>query len=109
MGYLAELYYRGAVAYVGGGFGSNVHNVMEPAMAGVPVLFGPRYNRSDEAEQLVAAGGGTVVADSAVFSDRLAHFFSDLDSRRASGAAALQVITDNLGASTRILQAIIGD
>ena len=109
VGYLAELYYRGAVAYVGGGFGSNVHNVMEPAMAGIPVLFGPRYNRSDEAEQLVAAGGGTVVANSAAFSDRLAHFFSDLDSRRASGAAALQVIADNLGASTRILQAIIGD
>ncbi len=109
VGYLAELYYRGAVAYVGGGFGSNVHNVMEPAMASVPVLFGPRYNRSDEAEQLLAAGGGAVVADSEAFSDRLAHYFSNHESREAGGAAALQVIADNLGASTRILQAIIGD
>ena len=109
VGYLAELYYRGAVAYVGGGFGTNVHNVMEPAIASVPVLFGPRYDRSDEADQLLAAGGGVVVADSAAFRDRLTQYFGDPDARETTGAAALQVIADNLGASTRILQALIGD
>lgn len=58
VGTLAELYTVADLAYVGGGLGrSGLHNVVEPAAAGIPVLFGPRYDRRD-ATELVAGGGG---------------------------------------------------
>jgi len=108
VGYLAELYSRGVLAYVGGGFGTNVHNVMEAAIAGIPVLFGPRYSRSHEAEQLIEHGGGVSIASAEEFQHQLSTFLSDEHSRRKVGEAALKVIEDNLGATARILQAILG-
>ncbi|MCY3600845.1 MAG: hypothetical protein OXN85_12840 [Gemmatimonadetes bacterium] len=60
VGRLAELYAAGDVAYVGGGLGgTGLHNVLEPAAAGLPVVFGPRHDRAD-ARALAAAGGGLV-------------------------------------------------
>ncbi|MEE9161533.1 MAG: glycosyltransferase N-terminal domain-containing protein [Candidatus Neomarinimicrobiota bacterium] len=109
VGYLAELYGRGILAYVGGGFGSNVHNVMEAAIAGIPVLFGPRYSRSHEAEQLVESGGGIAVASSEEFRQGVLSFLEDETRREEAGRAALKVIEDNLGATARVLQAILGD
>ena len=109
VGYLAELYGRGILAYVGGGFGNNVHNVMEAAIAGIPVLFGPRYGRSHDAEQLVESGGGVSVASTEEFRQGLRSFLTDEAARKEAGQAALRVIEDNLGATARILQAILGD
>ncbi len=108
VGYLAELYGRGILAYVGGGFGYNVHNVMEPAIAGIPVLFGPRYKRSHEAEQLVACGGALSVDSQESFGMHIERLLADENVRLRTGAAALKMIEDNLGATTRILQAILG-
>ena len=109
VGYLAELYGRGTLAYIGGGFGTNVHNVMEAAIAGIPVLFGPRYSRSHEAEQLIESGGGFSVATAEEFRQGVTAFLADDDSRIEAGHAALKVIEDNLGATARILQAILGN
>ncbi|UCD37538.1 MAG: hypothetical protein JSW54_12015 [Fidelibacterota bacterium] len=108
VGYLAELYGRSDLAYIGGGFGYNVHNVMEAAIAGIPVLFGPRYSRSHEAEELIAHGGGISVSSAAEFRHHLDALLSDSSAREKTGAAALKVIEANLGASARILQAILG-
>jgi 3-deoxy-D-manno-octulosonic-acid transferase len=56
-GILAELYALGSFAYVGGGFGRQIHSVVEPVAHGIPVVFGPHYHRSPEALSLLAAGG----------------------------------------------------
>ncbi len=56
-GILAELYALGKFAYVGGGFGRQIHSVVEPVAHGIPVVFGPHYHRSPEALSLIAAGG----------------------------------------------------
>ncbi|MCK4235828.1 MAG: hypothetical protein KAX38_01835, partial [Candidatus Krumholzibacteria bacterium] len=61
VGYLAELYRMGSVAYVGGSFTTGVHNVMEPAVLGLPVLFGPRIENSYEARRLLELGAAKVV------------------------------------------------
>jgi 3-deoxy-D-manno-octulosonic-acid transferase len=62
VGTLAELYTAADIAYVGGAIeGTGLHNVLEPAAAGVPVLFGPRHDRR-EANELVAVGGGVEAA-----------------------------------------------
>ncbi len=107
IGYLAELYSRSIIAYVGGGFSHNVHNVMEAAIAAIPVLFGPKYTRSHEAGQLIKYGGGVSVNSTEEFRQKLTSFLNDEEARHKAGQAALKVIEDNLGATARILQAII--
>jgi 3-deoxy-D-manno-octulosonic-acid transferase len=56
LGELSKCYRWGKIAYVGGGFGKQVHNILEPAVYGIPVLFGPHYQRSREAENFVRLG-----------------------------------------------------
>jgi 3-deoxy-D-manno-octulosonic-acid transferase len=65
VGRLAGLYRLGTLAYVGGAFTTGVHNVAEPAAAGLPVLFGPRYRNSAAARLLLEGGLATVVPDAA--------------------------------------------
>lgn len=60
-GFLAEIYSVGNAAYVGGGFGRQIHSVVEPAAHGLSVAFGPHYHRSPEAFNLVAAGGAVSI------------------------------------------------
>ena len=59
IGMLSRLYKYATVAYVGGGFGADgVHNVLEAAVYGKPVVFGPEYSKYIEAVELIEAGGG---------------------------------------------------
>ena len=64
IGLLAEIYKYARLAYVGGSFKQRIHNVMEPAIYGIPVLFGPKHENSYEAIKLVQKMGGIVVHDS---------------------------------------------
>ena len=54
VGALASLYYYGDIAYVGGGFNASIHNILEPAVYGMPVIFGPNHNKSAEAQTLLS-------------------------------------------------------
>ena len=56
MGDLAHLYALGHFAYVGGGFGKGIHNILEPSAYGIPVIIGPRYQKFEEAEALLHIG-----------------------------------------------------
>ena len=53
IGKLSSLYYYGDIAYIGGGFGRSIHNILEPIVYGMPVIFGPRHQKSDEANTLL--------------------------------------------------------
>jgi 3-deoxy-D-manno-octulosonic-acid transferase len=57
IGMLSSLYRYGQIAYIGGGFGKGIHNILEAAVFGLPVLFGPNFNKFREAIELIAAGG----------------------------------------------------
>ncbi len=63
IGLLASLYSFGKIAYIGGGFGQGIHNTLEPAAHGLPVIFGPKYRKFEEAVWLVENGGGFMVKD----------------------------------------------
>lgn len=63
VGLLSRIYRYGRLAYVGGGFGKGIHNTLEAAVYGLPVIFGPKYHKFLEAEQLLAMGAGFVVKD----------------------------------------------
>ena len=101
-GILGDLYALADVAYVGGGFQSaGLHSVLEPAAFGVPVLFGPRNEKSREAARLTAAGGGAQVSREADLSLRLADWLGSLPARDLAGGAARTMVQDGLGAAER--------
>ena len=105
-GYLAELYTLASIAYVGGGFGVNVHNTLEPAVHGIPVLFGPRYHNSPEAEGLVAAGGAIVIHDQKELAATLKTLTGDYAKRKMSGMKAAEFVQGYIGATTAIVSGI---
>lgn len=99
VGRLAELYAAGDVAYVGGGLGgTGLHNILEPAAAGLPVVFGPRHDRAD-ARALASAGGGLVSPASAL-ADTLTGL-AHPPRRRRHARAARAFVEAGAGAGTR--------
>ncbi|MDX1478885.1 MAG: glycosyltransferase N-terminal domain-containing protein [Saprospiraceae bacterium] len=74
MGDLAHLYALGAIAYVGGGFGPGIHNILEPLAHGLPVIFGPNYDRFAEAHDLISLGVARSVQDPDTLRQAIAHF-----------------------------------
>jgi len=63
IGMLSSLYRYGTLAYIGGGFGEGIHNILEAAVCGLPVIFGPNYKKFSEATELLSAGGAFCVHD----------------------------------------------
>lgn len=109
VGMLAELYWQGRIAYVGGGFSTGIHNVMEPAIARLPTLFGPRFHNSDAAEELVTSGGGFSISSQDEFRDRLESLIYNQDFFLRSSLAATNVIHRNVGSATRVVRGIVRD
>ena len=106
VGVLAEIYRTGDLAYVGGSFTTGVHNTMEPAVAGLPVLFGPRIGNAPEAGELVRHGVGFVLETPqqalAVAMDLLA----DKKELERLGTTARRFVLDQRGATVRSLAVI---
>ncbi len=63
IGMLSSLYYFGRIAYIGGGFGVGIHNTLEAATYGMPVIFGPKYEKFQEAIDLLELGAGFSIAN----------------------------------------------
>jgi len=102
VGVLGDLYALASVAYVGGGFHSaGLHSVLEPAAFGVPVLFGPRFTNSRDAELLITAGGGATADSAAAIETRLTDWLSDDGLRAETGRAARDLVEGGLGAAER--------
>jgi 3-deoxy-D-manno-octulosonic-acid transferase len=106
VGVLAEIYRAGHVAYVGGSFTTGVHNTMEPAVACLPVMFGPRIGNAEEAGVLVRREAGFVCRRPADALDRAHALLSDPDLLRRTGEAAREVVLDQRGATARSLDVL---
>jgi 3-deoxy-D-manno-octulosonic-acid transferase len=106
-GYLLELYSLASIAYVGGGFGVNVHNTLEPAVYGIPVLFGPRYHNSPEAEDLVASGGAIVIHDQTTLTAALNVLMTNTSERNKRGKIAETFVKERTGATTKVVDGIM--
>ncbi len=87
IGMLSALYFFGKIAYIGGGFGQGIHNTLEPAAYGLPVIFGPRFRKFEEAVWLVEHGGGFVVRDDNELREVLAQLTNPEKQSMASKAA----------------------
>jgi len=93
----------GDLAYVGGAFTTGVHNLLEPAILGLPLLFGPRHHNAPEASLFLDAGAGTVVRSAADLGQALADWAGDPERWRRTGGLARATVEANLGAAERCL------
>jgi len=109
VGVLSHLYWDGIIAYVGGGFSTGIHNVMEPAIARLPILFGPKYKNFHEAEELIKSGGGWSIENGEELFDKINILLSDDSKIIPASFAATNVIHRNVGAATRVVRGIIRD
>ena len=109
IGKLSQLYWDGQVAYIGGGFSSGVHNVMEPAIARLPVFFGPHYKNFIEAKELIADGGGFSIENGMDLYQGIKNLFEDRVAFIKASYAATEVIHRNLGSATRVVRNLIHD
>lgn len=103
-GLLSSAYAYASVAYVGGGFGTGIHNINEAAVYGIPVVYGPRHQKFLEARELAEAGGGFSIDGRESF-ERLMDFRTGLLNtavRKKAGVAAGAYIRSKLGATDKI-------
>lgn len=107
-GLLSSIYRYGEIAYVGGGFGTGIHNVLEAAVYGIPVIFGPKYHKFKEAHDLIATRGGFSVADASQFSAKLDEFLTYKEALASAGENAGRLVKDHVGATEKILKEISG-
>lgn len=104
MGYLSSLYQYCQLAYIGGGFGKGIHNILEAVTFGKPVIFGPNYLKFTEAIELVEKGGAFSFQDENTLKS-LVEKFARLDSSyEKSVAVCKSYIKENNGATEKIIQ-----
>jgi 3-deoxy-D-manno-octulosonic-acid transferase len=106
-GVLARAYRYGEIAYVGGGFGDGIHNILEAAVWGRPVIFGPQHRKFAEAQGLIAAGGGYAVRDGDELRAVLERLLGDPQVLQRASAAARNYVATRVGATDRIAPAVL--
>lgn len=102
-GLLSSIYHYADIAYVGGGFGVGIHNVLEAAVWNIPVIFGPNNKRFQEAQELMAAGGGFEITDDASFRQLMDCMDSDSSQLHVASKAAGNYVASGAGATRRVL------
>ena len=105
-GLLSSIYRYGDLAYIGGGFGAGIHNVLEAAVYGMPVIFGPKYQKFKEARDLLQVGGAFSITDEKAFESKMEELSTYRDLLEAAGAAAGDFVKSNIGATNRIIASI---
>jgi 3-deoxy-D-manno-octulosonic-acid transferase len=103
IGLLTRIYSYADIAYVGGGFATGLHNTLEPAVFGIPVLIGPEYHRFREATDLVDKKGLLVVRNISDFDQVVARLLAEPGFRQRTGQVNSRYISENKGASVVIM------
>ena len=103
IGILTTLYRYAHIAYVGGSFRQGIHNVLEPAVYGIPVVLGPCHENSQEAKKLVELGAAFVAENDEELYATFRSFLDDEQWRIAAGKIASDYVTGNAGATERFL------
>lgn len=107
IGLLSSLYAYGALAYIGGGFGKGIHNILEACTHGLPVIFGPNYHKFREAKELVETGGAFPVNTYTDLLNRAGELIVTPALLENAGNTASNYVKDNTGASNTIVDKIL--
>jgi len=103
VGMLSSLYRYGTISYIGGGFGVGIHNILEAAVFGLPVVFGPRYEKFREAVELKKEGGAFSVKTYEQMKEVLDGFLNDQLQLEKSSAACTAFVAKNTGSTNLII------
>jgi 3-deoxy-D-manno-octulosonic-acid transferase len=102
IGVLAEAYKYGSIAYVGGGFGTGLHNILEPAVYGLPVIFGPEFEKFPEAFDFISAG----IANSVMDEDEFTEAYNEFNESDEIRGLTKSFMKSRVGATKIILDTI---
>lgn len=106
IGLLSSIYRYGMACYIGGGFGKGIHNTLEAAVYGKPLLFGPVFHKFKEAKDLIAAGAAFSITEPAQATALLQQWIQAPQSSTQAGMAAQHYVQTNTGATRKILRFI---
>lgn len=107
IGMLSALYHFGTIAYIGGGFGKSIHNTLEAAVFSIPVIFGPKHEKFNEALGLLASGGGFCVRSLPELKTKLHELLNDTSYAKQAGQKAGEYVKKNTGATAAVMQMLM--
>ncbi|NDW18151.1 3-deoxy-D-manno-octulosonic acid transferase [Dysgonomonas sp. 216] len=103
IGKLSSIYRYGDIAYIGGGFGAGIHNVLEAAVYNIPVIFGPNFKKFREANELIVAGGGYPIQDESSFRGLMEEFLQYPKMLTSAGNFAGEYVKSNSGVVSKVM------
>ena len=103
IGMLSSLYRYGKIAYIGGGFGAGIHNTLEAAAFGLPVIFGPKYAKFQEAKDLISIGAAQSISSEGSLLSAFEHFKMNEN----AATAAADYVAKMKGATDMIINLIL--
>lgn len=106
IGMLSSLYQYGTIAFIGGGFGKGIHNILEAATFGLPVIFGPNYKKFTEAKELIKFGGAFSIKDVFEF-EKTMQLLSDEQVLKTASMISKMYVKNRIGATDRVLSKVL--
>jgi len=97
------LYYYADIAFVGGSFKQGIHNVLEPAVYGIPIVFGPKNRNSQEARKLIEIGAGLEINNKINAYKVFRELLSNEEKRKDLGRISYDYVQENIGATEKII------
>ncbi len=104
---LSSLYQYGDMAYIGGGFGAGIHNTLEAAAFGLPVIFGPNYEKFKEAKDLIALQAGFSISNENGLKKTVAYLMEDEERYKVISKKIKEYVKGNTGATEMIMDYLI--
>lgn len=109
IGILSSVYRYAEYAYIGGGFGAGIHNILEAATFGLPISFGPNYFKFKEARDLIVLGSCATITDFAELNRWLVEIESDENLYKRLKTISEDYINENIGSTRKIINKILKD
>jgi len=106
IGMLSSLYQYGTIAFIGGGFGKGIHNILEAATFALPVIFGPNYHKFTEAKELIHFGGAFSISDVHEF-EKTMILLNDEEVIRTASHISKNYVESRVGATDKIVEVIL--
>lgn len=105
-GLLSSIYRYGNIAYIGGGFGTGIHNTLEAAVYGIPVIFGPNFAKFHEAKELLACDGAFTIDSETALAETLDMLYTDPAFCKKTGKIAGEMVLQGSGGTNKVLNLI---
>jgi 3-deoxy-D-manno-octulosonic-acid transferase len=103
-GYLVSVYRYAQIAYIGGGFTTGIHSILEPAVYGMPVVFGPDYHKFHEAHEMIRLGAAHSISSYEEMENLFRNYLTDPIRLSKESQSASGYIESNRGATEQIVR-----